>query len=265
MRYRKLVCLLLSLVIFTAVSLAQQLSKKMTNKDVIDMVSLGLSDDLVIDKIHTSEATDFDTSVPGLKMLKAAKVSDAVIRAMINPHPAAAATASAPAVPAPTTDTSGLPSEVGVYIMIKSKLTEVEPEVVGWQSGGVLKSMGTMGMTKGHVNGKVMKPKSVIQVPNPVEFIIHTVEGTAATEYQLLRLDEKSDRREFRAMTGGVIHASGGAEKNAVAFEPQKIANRVWRVSLKDLPKGEYGFLPPGVSSQSISSSGKIYTFGVIE
>jgi hypothetical protein len=66
-------------------------------------------------------------------------------------------------------------------------------------------------------------------------------------------------------MTGGVIHASGGAEKNAVAFEPQKIANRVWRVSLKDLPKGEYGFLPPGVSSQSISSSGKIYTFGVIE
>jgi hypothetical protein len=264
MRHRKLVCLLLSLVIFASVSLAQQLSKKMTNKDVIDMVSLGLSDDLVIDKIHSSEATDFDTSVSGLKALKAAKVSDTVIRAMINPHPAPAA-ATAPAVPAPTTDTSGLPTEVGVYIMIKGKLTEVEPEVVGWQSGGVLKSMGTMGMTKGHINGKVMKPKSAIQVPNPVEFIMHTVEGTAGTEYQLLRLDEKSDRREFRAMTGGVIHASGGAEKNAVPFEPQKIANRVWRVSLKDLPKGEYSFLPPGVSSQSISSSGKIYTFGVIE
>jgi hypothetical protein len=178
MRHRKLVCLLWSLVIFTSISLAQQLSKKMTNKDVIDMVSLGLSDDLVIDKIHTSEATDFDTSVAGLKALKAAKVSDTVIRAMINPHPAPAA-ATAPAVPAPTTDTSGLPTEVGVYIMIKGKLTEVEPEVVGWQSGGVLKSMGTMGMTKGHVNGKVMKPKSTIQVPNPVEFIIHTVEGTA--------------------------------------------------------------------------------------
>jgi hypothetical protein len=264
MRCHKHAYLFLFLTLVTSLALAQQLSKKMTNKDVIDLVSLGLSDDLVIDKIHASEATDFDTSVAGLKALKAAKVSDAVIRAMINPHPAPAA-ATAPAVAAPPTDTSGLPAEVGVYIMIKGKLTEVEPEVVGWQSGGVLKSMGTMGMTKGHVNGKVMKPKSTIQVPNPVEFIIHTIEGTAGTEYQLLRLDEKSDRREFRAMTGGVIHASGGAEKNAVAFEPQKIASRVWRVSLKDLPKGEYGFLPPGVSSQSISSSGKIYTFGVIE
>jgi len=30
----------------------QQLSKKMSNQDVIDMVSLGLSDDVVMDKIH---------------------------------------------------------------------------------------------------------------------------------------------------------------------------------------------------------------------
>jgi hypothetical protein len=34
---------------------------------------------------------------------------------------------------------------------------------------------------------------------------------------------------------------------------------------LKDLKKGEYGFLPPGVSSASLSSSGKIYSFGVTE
>jgi len=110
-----------------------------------------------------------------------------------------------------------------------------------------------------------MKPKSAIQAPNPFEFIIKAPEGTSVTEYQLLKLDEKGNRREFRAMTGGIIHASEGAEKNAVEFTSEKIASRTWRIKLADLKKGEYGFLPPGVSSQSLSSSGKIYTFGVME
>src|SRR5215831_16901264 len=110
---------------------------------------------------------------------------------------------------------------------MENGVPEIEPEVVGWQTGGVGKHWATMGMTKGHVNGKVMKPKSAIQVPNPVEIYIHTPEGTGVTEYQLLRLDEHGDRRGFRAMTGGVIHASGGAEKNAVAFQPEKVG--IWK------------------------------------
>ncbi len=125
--------------------------------------------------------------------------------------------------------------------------------------------MATQGLTKGHTNGKVMKPKSAIQVTGPVEFIIKAPEGTSVTEYQLLKLDEKGNRREFRAKTGGIIHASEGSEKNAVEFTPEKIASRTWRLTLKDLKKGEYGFLPPGVSAESISSSGKIYSFGVME
>lgn len=259
----RVVSIAVACVLFVAVCAGQKMAKKMVNQDVIDMVSLGLSDDVVIDKIHTAESTEFDTSVDGLKALKSAKVSDAVIRAMINPHPAPAIS-TAPTV-APAINDSGLPDEIGVYILIKGKLTEVEPEVVGWQSGGALKSFATQGLTKGHVNGKVMKPHSAIQAPNPFEFIIRTPEGTSATEDQLLRLDQKDNRREFRAMTGGIIHASGGAEKNAVAFTPEKIASRTWRIKLADLKKGEYGFLPPGMSSQSISSAGKIYSFGVME
>jgi hypothetical protein len=115
-------------------------------------------------------------------------------------------------------------------------------------------------------NGKVIKSKSPLDVSNnPVEFLVRTLEGTSVTEYQLLRLHEKSDRREFRAATGGVIHMSGGAESNEVPFSPLKIASRTWKITLSDLPKGQYGFLPPGVDSASISASGKMYTFGVIE
>ncbi len=263
MRHVRIVIVMLVCVMAASVCLGQTLSKKMTNQDVIDMVSLGLSDDVVIDKIHSGGDTDFNTSVDGLKALKAAKVSDAVIRAMINPHPPAAVS-TAPAVP-PATSDAGIPQDVGVYIVAKGEVKEVEPEVVGWQTGGVMKSIATQGLTKGHTNGKVMGPKSAIQAPNPFEFIIKAPEGTSVTEYQLLKLDEKGNRREFRAMTGGIIHASEGAEKNAVPFTSEKIASRTWRIKLTDLKKGEYGFLPPGVSSQSISSAGKIYTFGVME
>lgn len=263
MFYKRLFPALCVLALMATLAMAQKSAKKLTNQDVIDMVSLGLSDQVVIDKIHSSGAVDFDTSLTGLKALKAAKVSDAVIRTMINPQATPAATTSA--AEAPPADSSGLPEEVGVYSVFKGKVSEVEPEIVGWQTGGVMKSMVSGGLTKGHVNGKVMKPKSPLQIPNTAEFIIKTPEGTSVTEYQLLRLDEKSDRREFRSTTGGIIHASGGAERNAVELKSEKIANRTWRVKLTDLKKGEYGFLPPGVSSQSVSSSGKIYSFGILE
>ncbi len=59
---------------------------KLTNADIIDMTGLGLSDDVIIDKIYASPDTAFDTGLPALHTLKAAKVSDAVIRAMINPQ-----------------------------------------------------------------------------------------------------------------------------------------------------------------------------------
>ena len=128
-----------------------------------------------------------------------------------------------------------------------------------------MKTIATQGWDKGHRNGTVQGPKSVLQVASDAEFIIRVPEGTAITEYQLLRLDMKGNRREFRAWTGGVFHSSEGAEKNAEKFESEKVAPRTFRVTLPVLKKGEYGFLPPGNTSGNIASSGKLYTFGIIE
>ena len=226
------------------------------------MVSLGLSDDVIIEKIHATQATEFDTSVVALRTLKAAKVSDTVIRAMINPHPSGSVVSTAPAV---SPMYNALPPEAGVYVVLNGKLTEVEPEIVNWQSGGVVKSTATLFIVKGDMNGKVMRAKSPTQIASPLEFVVKTLEGTSVEEYQLLRLHGKSNRREFRSVTGGILHVSGGAQRDEVAFQPEKIGIRTWKVKLQDLPKGEYGFLPPGVESASISASGKMYTFGVIE
>jgi hypothetical protein len=93
--------------------------------------------------------------------------------------------------------------------------------------------------------------------------LIKTQEGTSVTEYQLLRLYRKGNRREFRAWTGGIIHAKGGAERTAILFRPEKIGTRVWRIRLSGFQGGEYGFLPPGVAASSIAASGKIYAFGI--
>ena len=68
----------------------QEMAKRLTNQDIITMVSMGLSDDVIIAKIRSVSGADglkFDTSVDGLKALKAAKVSDAVIKVRINPAP----------------------------------------------------------------------------------------------------------------------------------------------------------------------------------
>jgi hypothetical protein len=225
------------------------------------MVSLGLGDDVILEKIKSAPETDFATDLDSLKTLKAAKVSDPVIRAMINPKAATAPAAAAPPVAA----NPDVPDDIGVYILVRGKLSEVNPEVVGWKTGGVMKSVATYGISKGHVNGTIQGPKSALQVGNDAEFIIKCPEGTAITEYQLLRLDMKNDRREFRALTGGIIHQSGGAEKNAEKFDYEKIAARVFRIKLPPLQKGEFGILPPGSTSGNVASSGKLYSFGIKE
>ena len=61
-------------LLMTSVCMSQQLTQRMTNQDVIDMVALGLSDGVIIDKIHAVDSTQFDTNVKELRTLKADRV-----------------------------------------------------------------------------------------------------------------------------------------------------------------------------------------------
>jgi hypothetical protein len=187
--------------------------------------------------------------------------------ASVTPAAAAASLTIRPA------QTSQFPDEVGVYEVLKGKLVTIEPEIVNWRTGGVVKNAVTLGLDKGHVNGTVAGPHSKLNVTSvpfgmagPVEFYIRCLEGNSASEYQLLRFWEKSDRREFRSVTGGVLHASGGAEDNVIAFKFEKIAPRTYKIELPSISMGEYGFLAPGAAaSADLASRGKIYTFRIIE
>jgi hypothetical protein len=155
--------------------------------------------------------------------------------------------------------------EVGVYYQQDGKWTELPPEVVNWKTGGVLKSVGTMGVVKGDVNGKVKGGSSKTRLKNSVEILVYAPEGTSITEYQLLKLRTHSDSREFRTVTGGVLHQSGGAERDTLEFTGKHIAQRTWTISLESLAPGEYGLLPPGMGDARSASAqlGKIYSFSV--
>ena len=91
-------CLGLTLALLASSAHAQNaegVHKRFTNDDVISLVQMGLSEDVITTKIRTINSADpgslaFDTGVDGLKALKAANVPDGVIRVMINPAPAPA-------------------------------------------------------------------------------------------------------------------------------------------------------------------------------
>jgi hypothetical protein len=171
------------------------------------------------------------------------------------------AIAAQDAVPA-----KAFPSDSGVYLKTATgEWNEAEPEIVTWKTGGIAKSAFSYGIVKGDLNGHIKGGTSQYRMVSPGEVLVVVTEGTAITEYQLLHLRDHSNSREFRAATGGIIHQSGGSDRDALEFEHKKVASRTYLVTLPaSLKDGEYGIMPPGaVASRSSTSMGKMYTFHI--
>jgi hypothetical protein len=152
-------------------------------------------DDATILKAIGTRKNSFDLSVDGMLRLKEAGVSQPVIQAMLS---AAAekkptitlstpnVTTATPATPAPvapqmTPAPMGpvFPEEVGVYNVRDGKTVTIEPEIVNWRTGGVIKSAVTLGLDKGHVNGTVAGPRSQLGISTSqgIEFLYSVSRG----------------------------------------------------------------------------------------
>ena len=250
---------LILLVFSTSLLYPQTIKHALGIEDVVKMTKAGLSDEVVISQIRKN-GQGFDLTSDQLISLKTAKVSDRVIEAMIDPSKGVTATvASAPKI----VDDDPLPGELGVY----AKKAGLWSEVVNFKTGGVLKSIASAGVVKGDVNGNIDGAHSKNSFTSPLELLIVVPEGTAITEYQFLRLHENKDYREFRTVTGGVMHVKGGATRDIVPFESKKLVTRKFSIVLPaTLGAGEYGFLQPGASSTGTNGAvGKIYSFRLIE
>jgi hypothetical protein len=244
-------------LVFSAMALGQEV---LTNASIEKMAKAGLGDGVIVSTIQ-SQPGHYDITPDRLIALKAEGVSDKVLAAM------AAKGGDAPSPPSPAVADRYDDLDVGVYHKVRDTWIMAASEPVNWKTGGVLKSIATDGIVKGDVNGRLRGNSSATQVNSPLEFLIKTPDGVEGTDFQLVHLHEKSDAREFRTVTGGVFHASGGSSRDAVRFEQLKIAKHTYRVTLPaNLSPGEYAFLTPGLTGSSASgSTGKAYTFRLIE
>lgn len=256
----KVLCLVIA---FSLLALGQDV---LNDESIVKMVKAGLGEGLIVSMVQ-NQPGKYSLTPDNLVKLKQQGVSEKILAAMI-----AKGSAGAPAAGTATTNTAtidgDIPSgiDIGVYYKKGGMWEEMLPEVVNWKTGGVLKSIASAGIVKGDVNGHINEVHSRNSATSPVEVLIYAPEGVAITEYQLLHLHEEKDSREFRTVTGGVMHVSGGATRDVIPFEGKKIANRTYKVLLPNLGAGEYGFLPPGaVTSSNSASIGKMYTFRLIE
>jgi hypothetical protein len=144
----------------------------------------------------------------------------------------------------------GIPEEVGIYSVLRGDVKEAPAETVEAHRGGLL-----------GLNGEIAISHSILRLSRPQEFIIRTAEGYSASEYALLKLVEKKDRRQFRALTVHVGGATDNASKNLIPFIVERLNNHAWRVRL-NLDEGEYAFFSPQIHSSGLGKS-LAYTFGV--
>ena len=259
-RFTYLLTVLSLLLVSSACS--QELAKRITNKDVIDMTAVGLSDDLIIAKIRGAAAggtLQFDTSIDGLKELKAAKVSDEVIKVMINPAPPAAQVVVA-ATPI-SNDPNLPPPEVGVYWKNSNAFILIEGQAISQAKvGGKAGSMFTYGMRNEHWDAYLNGPQSnnVIQDRLPV-FYIYVPDGASSSDFVLISLEKKGNRREFQIGSfGGITGGKSGVKREKeIAFTAEHAGIRTYKIKLAAaMQPGEYAFFM-GTGQSSTMAGGQ--------
>ena len=196
----------------------------LTNDSVLKMVKSGLGENLILNMVQ-NQPGKYVMSADELVKLKQAGVSDKILDAMIAKSPAGTEGSASRVVPTDADIPQNI--DVGVYYRKSGSWEEMLPEVVNWKTGGVLKHVASAGIVKGDVNGNIQGGHSRNSLKSPVEVLIYAREGVAITEYQLIRLHENANDREFRTITGGVMHESGGATRDLIPFEGKKVAARL--------------------------------------
>jgi hypothetical protein len=146
-----------------------------------------------------------------------------------------------------------LPGEQGLYALLDGTLQRIPGEITNFRTAPV------HGLT-----AIVKNARSGTRLKAPLEFVVRSSPETTAAEYVLMHLFTKRNRREFRTLLGGTSVMQQGPERMTVPFEARRIAADVYHLKILAVPKGEYGFVAPGLLFKaSATGSFVTYTFGV--
>ena len=252
----------------------------LTNASITEMKSLGLGDDVIIGKIKTSNCK-FDTSITALKQLKDAKVSDAIIQAMLlvltppGPPPAPVVAPGDPNDPAAVHDP-------GVYLYQdvggKKTMTKIEPANFGSTKAGtpIFAIYGQSEKARA-----VMTPAhSDLQLTAQPIFYFYfektqsglsdaTRSATGPQDFTLLNMEIHKNERRVVIGKVGLSSSSGFDAKQVRETDAEKVAAGVWKVTPRgELADGEYCFLYAGNTAVvgwglAAGGPGKGFCFGM--
>ncbi len=265
-----------------AIAEAQQAQEVLTNDSIIQLLKVGLGDDLIIAKIQKSK-TNFDTSTSGLIALKQAGVSDRLLHIIMDPTsaPGAPAAGAAPAAagPAPrnvevpaqpkTGDpvADSVPAESGLYYLRDSTIVRMDIRTLASAKvAGRIGHLATFGVKSVKNNAYLIGPsaKTRSKDTSPV-FYARLPEGMSIDELVLVSLYVKSDRRELEVgAAGGIVGSKQGLRMEVMKpTESRELAPRFYKVATSILGRGEYLFYIIGSGDSIKGIQGKGYDFGI--
>lgn len=267
----KNIILLLLLSMLWVTSFAQE-SEILDNKSIIEMVSLGLSDDVVISKIQATEC-DFDTSINALKELKNSGISDTVISVMIN--------ASHNAKMSELEEQSKVS---GIFYDSPEGMIQILPTSFSGNSVNTLASAFSYGIASSKMKSTMPGSTSKNVVPEQLpkfRFLFRSGEEygqdlsnwwfTAATspnQFVLVKLKKKKNSRQL--VTGKVNLYSGVtngiSEEDVIGFSIKSIDNSEYIVRPNNLlSPGEYCFFYQGTIPVGGFTNQAVFDFSIPE
>ncbi len=283
--------ILLMTLIFVQAMSAQTTREVLTNVKIIELVRLGLGEDIIVEKIRQSQC-QCDTSTAGLAKLQAAKVPNSIIMAMLNSasgdKPYSESGQDKPVVKPTQTNTAkdiGLSrselsqmSEPGIYLNENGKITAIEPTIYSGTKANMLGTVFTYGIKKTKIRAVVRGKSANTQVSTArPEFyflfsreygnaasVMSGIGGYAATspaEFVMVSMTIKENSREATMGSVSLYNSSTGAsDKDIREFKFDKIKPGLYKVTPKiDLATGEYCFYYAGNSG----AGNKVFDFSV--
>ena len=293
---------LILVICLSAVTIVHTQTKReiLTNAKIVEMVRLGLDDEIIVEKIRQSECR-CDTDTNALAKLKTAKVSKAIMMAMLEassnkdfpPSPdtksysESGGNDSPKNAPNNSTKSNGASSktlaqmsEPGIYLFEDGKATAIEPTIYSGTKASFLGSALTYGIKNSKIRAVVRGKSANMQVKSarPEFYFIFSREygnsgavmsgiaGYAATspaEFMMIIMKQKENSREAVLGEVGITGMSTGApDKFIREYSFEKIKPGVYKVVPKsDLAPGEYCFYYAGAGG----AASKVFDFSVIK
>ena len=255
---------------------SQTKKETLTNASVIDLVKLGLSDAIIIEKIRQSDH-NFDTSIEGLRQLKAARVSDAIIKEMLSPQMATVAplASSAPSAgdgasvkPTVARDSAGntlpLPPDKGVYLWDGKKMHLLQRNDATSTGQNVWRSITPFVKKKIELQMKQAYAKVQFDHNQPtilVSGLGEVIPGVPSFRMLYVKTGGMmKDRRIIGTYDVGGFFGSTERVDSEIECQISKVADGIYAFTPKTpLKDGEYGL----VQSSVAAASPLIWDFGI--